>query len=229
MIDLRKALLLRGLPVLLVALLMLILWWILRLLGMPDSLAPAALEAWLTSRGGWGVILLILLMVLAVVVGPIPTLPVTAASGLAFGIPGGILVAVTGAALGAMIAFQVSRFLGRDYMRRRLVDNPLFHEQAPQRILFRGVLLTRLVPLFSFALVSYAAGLTAISHGRFLVATVVGMLPMTVVFAGLGQGFRIDPLYSGVAAVLLLCVMLVGPYYLRRFHGKRISRWLDDP
>ncbi len=68
-----------------VALLMAVLWLVLRQLGMPASLSPDALSAWLNGQGVWGPVFLFLMMVLAVVVGPIPTLPVSAASGLAFG------------------------------------------------------------------------------------------------------------------------------------------------
>ena len=82
-------------------------------------------------------------------------------------------------------------------------------------VLFWGILVTRLVPVFSFALVSYTAGLTAVTLGRFLLASIIGMLPMTLVFVGLGQGFQIHPLASVTAAALLLTAMTLAPYYLR--------------
>nr|WP_252737767.1 hypothetical protein [Marinobacter salexigens] len=44
------------------------------------SLAPVALSEWLNDQGTFGPLLLMLLMILAVVVGPIPTLPISAAS-----------------------------------------------------------------------------------------------------------------------------------------------------
>jgi hypothetical protein len=47
---------------------------------MPSELSPQALARWLQSQGAVGP--LMLLMIIAVVVGPIPTLPVSATAGL---------------------------------------------------------------------------------------------------------------------------------------------------
>nr|WP_246378653.1 VTT domain-containing protein [Halomonas fontilapidosi] len=169
---------------------------------------------------------------LAVVVGPIPTLPVTAAAGLAFGLVPGVLLSIIGAMTGAMIAFTLARLLGRDALRARLPSNPLFGIQGSQRLLFLTVLVTRLVPIFSFALVSYAAGVTAITAGRFALGTVVGMLPMTLVFVSLGRAFELHPLLSITAAVAILTAMTLLPWYLSRRRHSRLARWLhldDEP
>jgi len=50
-----------------------------------------------------------------------------------------------------------------------------------------AVLIARLLPIISFDVVSYAAGLTAIGPWEFLVATGIGQLPATVVYSFLGQ------------------------------------------
>ena len=201
------------------------LWLFLRGLGMPGDLSAQGMAGWLNAQGIAGPVLLALMMIMAVVAGPIPTLPISAASGMAFGMVGGTLVASLGALAGALISFGISRFLARDLVRRKLGDNPLFGELASQRVLFCGIFITRLVPLFSFALVSYAAGLTVIRTWRYAIATYLGMLPMTVVFAGLGQGFQVHPVAATIAGAFLLLAMFVAPYYLRRFHGERLKQF----
>lgn len=209
------------------ALVMTILWLVLRELGMPASLSPDALSAWLNGQGGWGPVFLFVMMVLAVVVGPIPTLPVSAASGLAFGILGGTLLAAGGALTGAMIAFYVARLLGREALAEKLAGNPVFASDGSQRFLFWTVFLTRLIPLFSFALISYAAGVTAIHAWRFAAATLIGMLPMTFVFAGLGTTFELNPVITVVAAAAILTTMALLPWYLARRPDSTVSRWLN--
>ena len=209
-----------------VALLMAALWLVLEDLGMPASLSPDALSAWLNGQGVWGPVFLFLMMVLAVVVGPIPTLPVSAASGLAFGILTGTLLAVTGALTGAMIAFFVARLLGREALKQKLSANPVFASDGSQRLLFWMVFLTRLIPLFSFALISYAAGITAIHAWRFAMASLLGMLPMTFVFAGLGTTFALSPVVTVVFAVVILLLMSLLPWYLARRPDSVLSRWL---
>lgn len=191
-------------------------WLILNQLGMPPSLAPDALARWLSEQGALGPMLLLLMMVLAVVIGPVPTLPISAASGLAFGVWPGTLLAATGALAGAMIAFYVARFLGREPLKQKLADHPLFAEDGSQRLLFWAVFGTRLVPLFSFALISYAAGVTAVTGWRFAVASFLGMLPMTFVFAGLGHTLAMNPVLTVIAAVLILAAMALLPWYFSR-------------
>lgn len=199
-----------------VALVMTLLWLLLSELGMPASLKPGDLAGWLTDHGIWGPVFLTLMMVLAVVVGPIPTLPISAASGLAFGVVPGTFIAAAGALIGALIAFSLARLLGRDAVRRKLGDNPLFAADGSQHLLFWGVFLTRLIPVFSFALISYAAGITAINAWRFALASFVGMLPMTFVFAGLGHTFELNPMLTVVAAGLILIVMAMLPFFLKK-------------
>ncbi|WP_404362908.1 TVP38/TMEM64 family protein [Marinobacter sp.] len=205
------------------------LWLTLHHLGMPDNLRPQSIASWLSGQGIWGPVFLVVMMIIAVIVGPIPTLPISAASGLAFGVLEGTAVAATGALAGAIIAFWTSRVLARDYIRERFRDNPILANRGSQKVLFWSVFFTRLVPLFSFALVSYAAGLTAITSLRFMLASLTGMLPMTFVFAGLGRTFEVHPLLSVLAAGLLLIAMTWLPWYLQKYHGARLNAWFDKP
>ncbi|PKL99312.1 MAG: hypothetical protein CVV16_16565, partial [Gammaproteobacteria bacterium HGW-Gammaproteobacteria-6] len=187
-------------------------WWLLQVLGMPPNLSPDALATWLQSQGAVGPILLMLLMLIAVVVGPIPTLPVSATAGLAFGVLPGTAIAATGAVVGALVAFWIARFLGREAVCRRFPDNPVLARDGSQRFLTMTILLTRLIPVFSFALISYAAGVTAIHTWRFIVATTIGMLPMTLVFAGLGNTFKLNPVLTVLAGLAILAVMVWLPW-----------------
>ncbi|MDO6441913.1 MULTISPECIES: TVP38/TMEM64 family protein [unclassified Marinobacter] len=209
-----------------VALVMGAIWLVLRQLGMPVSLAPVALSEWLNDQGMFGPLLLMLLMILAVVVGPIPTLPISAASGLVYGMFAGTAIAVIGALAGSLIAFYLARMLGRDAVQKKLGHNPMFSARGSQPFLFFAVLITRLIPLFSFALVSYAAGVTAIHLWRYALATTLGMLPMTFVFAGLGQSFEFNPVLTVIAAVIVLVFMSTLPIYLGRHPNSRLARWL---
>ena len=187
----------------------------------------AALAEWLKSQGAAGPLLLMLLMTMAVVIGPIPTLPVSATAGLAFGVLEGTAIAATGALLGAMAAFWVARCLGREVICKRFPDNPVLARDGSQRFLTIAILLTRLIPVFSFALISYAAGVTAIRAWRFAIATFVGMLPMTVVFAGLGNTFTLNPVLTVAAGAIILAVMVWLPWSISRNPGSQLARWLQ--
>jgi uncharacterized membrane protein YdjX (TVP38/TMEM64 family) len=202
-------------------------WWLLQILGMPPDLSPESLADWLRSQGSAGPLLLILLMTIAVVVGPIPTLPVSATAGLAFGILPGTAIAATGALIGAMAAFWIARYLGREIICRKFPDNPVLAKDGSQRFLTLMILLTRLIPVFSFALISYGAGVTAISAWRFAIATFIGMLPMTLVFAGLGNTLQLHPVLTVGAGMAILLVMAWLPWSLSRHPDSRLAQWLE--
>ncbi len=201
-------------------------WWLLQILGMPSELSPDVLAQWLQSQGAVGPLLLMLLMIIAVVVGPIPTLPVSATAGMAFGVLVGTAIAATGALIGAMAAFWIARFLGREAICKRFPDNPVLAREGSQRFLTLAIFLTRLIPVFSFALISYGAGVTAIHAWRFAIATLVGMLPMTLVFAGLGNTFSLNPALTVTAGLAILAVMIWLPWALSRHPDSRLAHWL---
>lgn len=201
-------------------------WWLLQILGLPSDLAPKSLALWLRSQGAAGTLLLMVLMVIAVVVGPIPTLPVSATAGLAFGILPGTAIAAAGALIGAMVAFWIARLLGREAICKRFPNNPVLARDGSQHFLTVTILLTRLIPIFSFALISYAAGVTAIQAWRFALATLVGMLPMTLVFAGLGNTFELNPVLTVIAGLVILAVMVWLPWSLSHHPDSRLARWL---
>ena len=140
---------------------------------------------------------------------------------------GGTAVAAAGALVGSLMAFYLARVLGRDAVQQKFESNPVFSARGSQRFLFIAIFLTRLIPLFSFALISYAAGITAIRVWRYALATLLGMLPMTFVFAGLGHTFEMNPALTVVAAGTVLLVMSALPLYLRRRPQSRLSRWLQ--
>lgn len=202
------------------------LWWLLQAQGMPNTLSVEYLSGWLRGQGAVGPALLILMMIIAVVVGPIPTLPISATAGMVYGLVTGTAIAASGALIGALIAFMLARFLGRDWVCQRFADNPVLAQEASQRLLMISIFVTRLIPIFSFALISYAAGVTAIRTWRYALATLVGMLPMTVVFAGLGHHFAIHPVLTVMAGAAVLTAMAFLPWYLRRNPDGGFVRWL---
>ncbi len=85
-----------------------------------------------------------------------------------------------------------------------------------------AILVTRLVPVVSFDIVSYAAGLTLVGFWRFMLATMVGMAPATFLYAYLGGQ---APQYVQVLLVafgVVIAGAVVAAVLRRRRQGKRI-------
>jgi uncharacterized membrane protein YdjX (TVP38/TMEM64 family) len=108
-------------------------------------------------------------------------------AGALYGTWWGSLIVFVGACLGAEIVFLLGRGWLRNWARRRLAATPKLQqvEQAVSREGLRLVLLTRLSPAFPFSLLNLAYGLSEVSLRDYSIG-LVGILPGTVLFCGLG-------------------------------------------
>ena len=171
------------------------------------ALSVEAVEAEIRAFGMWGVAVSILLMVLHSFV-PFPAELVAMANGMLYGPVFGTLITWAGAMLGAHLAFGLARWLGRPFVRAMVAER---HQAAIERWAVRqggGVLLfSRLVPVISFNLINYAAGLTGISWWTFSWTTGLGILPLTCLMVVMG-----DRLWSGEGGLWLwlIAAALVG-------------------
>ena len=188
--------------------------------GAGEWLAPARIIILLRDAGPMAPILYIVLMAAAVVISPIPSLPLDVASGTVFGTFWGTVYSVLGAGTGAVISFFIARGLGREAITRLLKNDIGFCDLCAERHLFYIILLARLVPVFSFDLVSYGAGLTRISPRYFALATILGMIPPTFLITYFGSS-----VFSGSGYTILLGAFLVLLFFLIPIWIKRKNPW----
>lgn len=166
---------------------------VLTLPGLLATDAPFMTEAWVHGMVGtlgiYGPLAVIGLMVLAVIASPIPSGPIAVAAGALYGTLWGGIIVIIGALLGAFAAFGAARYLGFDAIRRS--ENPILKYIARPRSQFDLMLIvfgSRLIPFISFDAVSYAAGITCLSFGRFALATCLGVIPVCFALAAMGAG-----------------------------------------
>ena len=131
------------------------------------------------------------------------------------------MLVVAGAETGALIAFALARFLGRETIRRWLGDGVERGLVGSQNALTLAVFLSRLMPFVSFDIVSYAAGLSAIHFWRFAVATLAGIVPASFVLSHLGTAAMSggDPMTWVIAALGLVTGLPLIWAVLRRRRG----------
>lgn len=152
------------------------------------GLSVEAVEEQIHSWGPWGVAGSILLMILHSFI-PFPAEILAMANGMLYGPLWGTVITWTGAMLGAYLAFGLARWLGRPFVlarvgeRHRVVVDRWAAEQGGPALLF-----SRLLPVISFNLINYAAGLTTISWWTFTWATALGILPLTCLMVLMGDG-----------------------------------------
>ncbi len=148
-----------------------------------------ALEAWINDAGVLAPIVFILIYVLATVLF-LPGSVLTLAGGALFGPVSGALLNITGATLGAALAFLISRYLASDWIADKAGGKVKQLINGVEGEGWRFVAFVRLVPLFPFNLLNYALGLTKIRFMHYLVASAVFMLPGAIAYTYLGYAGR---------------------------------------
>lgn len=152
-----------------------------------DRLGTELLPAWVATAGVFGPLAIIALMTLAIVASPLPSAPIALVAGAAYGHAAGTVYVALGAELGALAAFLIARYLGRDSVERLLGDKAGYGLLGSQNALTLTVFVSRLLPFISFDAMSYAAGLSRLHLRRFLLATLAGIIPASFVLAHLGS------------------------------------------
>jgi uncharacterized membrane protein YdjX (TVP38/TMEM64 family)/rhodanese-related sulfurtransferase len=182
-----------------------------------EAFDAAALDAWVQGAGVAGPLVFVLVYAIAAVLF-LPGSVLTLAGGALFGPVLGTLLNVTGATLGAALAFLVSRHLASDWVARRTGGRLKQLVQGVEAEGWRFVAFVRLVPLFPFNLLNYALGLTRIPFWHYVLASYVCMLPGAIAYTYLGYAGR-EAIAGGeslIQKVLLGLALLAAVAFLPR-------------
>jgi uncharacterized membrane protein YdjX (TVP38/TMEM64 family) len=161
----------------------------------------------------------------------------------AFSLPGGAILSVVGgflfgavpatlyvnigATLGATCAFLAARYLLRDWVERKFGSKLAPIQQGFSKNAFSYLITLRLIPLFPFFFVNLVSGLTRVRLGTYMLATAIGIIPGTFVFAYAGRQLgTINSLKEIASPNVLLAFTLLGllallPILYRKFRGAR--------
>jgi uncharacterized membrane protein YdjX (TVP38/TMEM64 family)/rhodanese-related sulfurtransferase len=157
----------------------------------------------------------------------------TIAGGALFGPIAGTFYSLTGATLGATLAFLIARYLASGWVTRRTGGRLAEFVKGVEGEGWRFVAFVRLVPLFPFNALNYALGLTRIPLGRYVTASYLAMLPGAAAYTYLGYAGRealsgSDTLLRhGLIAIALIAAVLFLPRLVRRLRSAPVSPMLD--
>ncbi len=177
---------------------------------------PGEVKAEVIARGIWGPLIYILLFA----VGPsflVPGAVMTIAGGLAFGALWGSAYSLIGADLGALIAFSAGRFLGHSFVNR--IVGARFEKLMGriERHGFQIIFYLRLVPVVPYNALNLLAGASPIRFRDYFWASLIGMVPGTILFAFLG-----DALWHPASPRFFLAVGLIMVCFAS---GEVLRRW----
>lgn len=184
--------------------------------------------------GVWGQVLFVVIYVMATVL-LIPGSALGLGAGAMFGVVRGSVLVSLASTLGATCAFLLGRYLARNWVAKKIEGRAAFSaiDQAVANEGWKIVFLTRLSPMFPFALLNYAYGLTRVSLRDYVLASWIGMMPGTVMYVYLGSLARAGvanhertptewALY-GVGLIATVAVTVVVTRIARRALAKRTA------
>jgi uncharacterized membrane protein YdjX (TVP38/TMEM64 family) len=185
---------------------------------MVNVLTPAGFQQAAQQLGWLGPLIYIGLIALSVVISPIPGAPLAVAAGALWGsIPAGIY-SVTGGFLGSLVAYYLGRTLGRSGIKAITGKALYFSKRRGQVYLGWLIFITRLLPVLSFDLISYGAGITGISLRIYGTATLLGMIPSTFLLTYLGSAFTLGGSLGIFLSLIFLMVLFGLPWGIKRYN-----------
>ena len=185
-------------------------------LGM--GLEPYA-ERWLDQAGPGSAALIVGLLVADILL-PIPSSFVMVFSGAAFGVVAGSALALLGSIVGEWLGFELVRRHGRGLAARLVGDDEI--ENLSGFFARHGtsaVIMTRPLPVV-METISIIAGLSGMSRARFLGASLAGTAPIVVVYAYAGAVSR---QVGSVVPALVMLATVMGAGWLW-YRGKLTAR-----
>jgi len=191
-----------------------------------NLLSEQGLSSFLAEVRGawWAPVALIGLYVVSSLLG-LPATPLVV-GGAVFGALQGTGYNIVGLMLGATVSFLFGRTLGRDVVVRLTGPKIRRVERLLGRHGFLPLVQTRFLPL-PFSLVNYGAALAGVRLTRFLAATLIGVVPSTVIYTILfsellaGNGERRVLLFAIYIGGFTLVNALLGGLWLRKWTRRR--------
>ncbi len=193
-------------------------------LGLRNALDTHWIDAEVKGQGMRGDALFVLVGGVAIAIG-LPRQAVCFLGGYAFGFAEGLLWSSLASLAGCIAAFLYARLMGRDFIAARFPERVARIDAFLAGNTFSMTLLIRLLPVGSNLVTNLAAGVAGVRSLPFFLASVLGYLPQTIVFALLGSGIQVDPVFRiGASVVLFVASGVMGVWLFRRFrHGRHLD------
>lgn len=199
--------------------------FLLEVIGLKEALDTHWIDSEVKGKGLLGAGLFVLVGGVGQAIG-LPRQAVGFLGGYAFGFAEGLAWASLASVAGCVISFFYARLMGRDFVARKFPERVARLDAFLAGNAFAMTLLIRLLPVGSNLATNLVAGVTGVRPLPFFLGSLLGYLPQTAVFALLGSGIQVDPVFRiGASVILFVASGVMGVWLYRRF---RQGRHLDS-
>lgn len=149
----------------------------------------AKIAAWVSTNRAEAALLFLVVHTMVVAFSLPVSAVMAAASGFLFGVWPGALLPIAGTTLGSIALFVAAGSAFRDIFHARAGFALKRLEQGFRHDGFSYLIFLRVVPVFPSWLVTIVAALLGMKRAHFVFGTLLGVIPGSFVFAGIGADF----------------------------------------
>lgn len=177
------------------------------------------IKDWVSGFGWYGPIVLILSMVVQMFLIVIPTIALMVVSILAYGPLWGSLIILVAVFAASSVGYFIGRYFGKTLILKLLgkkTESKI--EDFIEDYGFWAVIVTRLNPFLSNDAISFVGGILNMPYWKFIGATFIGILPLTILIAIFGKST--DQLKTGLLWGSVFSLLAFVCYYLWKKYKK---------
>jgi len=194
--------------------------------------------------GFLGMLLYLGIMALQAIIVPIPSEILLMAAGMIWGVLLGGIMGIIGSMISAILAYYVGKKGGRPlaekFVKKSVLDTV---DDLIKKYGTAFIIISRFLPFIAFDPISYASGVLKIPPKKYILGTLVGLIPRAFFYAYLGASLGIKPpvnvdkmdpaqfeaqvdLFNMVFLIIMLFLILgfVGYYGLMKYLGKKRTK-----
>lgn len=183
------------------------------------------LVEYLRSFGNWAIVISFLLDVLINAGSIFPSIFLSTANGLIFGLPLGILISWLAETTGVVISFLLMRFLFRNAAEKIIAkSNSLKHiDAASGEHGLKWMAFARALPYFPSGILTAIGALSSISIRDYIIANLIGKFPSTALEVVIGHDVVNFKQNMDRLAVLITAVAVIFFVYSRYTKKNKVS------
>lgn len=180
------------------------------------------LVEYLRSFGPWAMVVSFVLDVLINAGSVFPSIFLSTANGLIFGLPLGILISWLAETVGVVISFLLMRFFFRSTAEKLIAkSNSLKHiDEASGKHGLEWMAFARALPYFPSGILTAVGAVSSISVRDYILANLIGKFPSTALEVVIGHDLVNYKEHSERLAILVIVVVLIFWGY-KKYRGKK--------
>jgi len=159
----------------------------------------------------------------------VPSVPFVFASGILYGLLGGIIITLIGEIISGTINFVIGRKIGSKLFTRKSKQAKIeFVKKYVNKHGFKIVFFLRYLG-FYFDIVSYASGMTKIKYKDYIIATSLGFIPYVITYVYAGRQFFDIKSSAFIYTILtfkivLFTTFILGYYLYKKFTNYKLAK-----